>query len=74
MGPISAAMAKLVWRNELRPVGWSRLALWSTAGAAIALVAGLVTFGRDGLMASYAAMVLAAAAGLMWSGFGPGRR
>jgi len=35
------------------------------------LAAGLWAFGRDGKMATYAAMVLACALGLWWSGFRP---
>jgi hypothetical protein len=31
-------------------------------------------FGRDGMMATYGAMVLASALALLWAGFGPGRR
>lgn len=69
LGAISAGLAKLAWRAELRAVRYRRLAGWSTAAAAIALVAGLVAFGRDGMMATYAAMVLASALALLWSGF-----
>ena len=33
------------------------------------LVAGLVFFGRDGMMTTYAGMVLASALALLWAGF-----
>jgi hypothetical protein len=36
----------------------------------VALLGGLVLSGRDGRMATYAAMVLANAAALGWAGFG----
>lgn len=74
LGGISAALAKLTWRKALHAVRWSRLALWSGAACAIVSVAGLVVFGRDGMMATYGAMVLASALALLWAGFGPGRR
>lgn len=74
VGLIAAAFAKLLWRRELRPVRWARLALWATAGGALVLVAGLVVFGRDGKMATYAAMVVACGLLLWCVGFGPLRR
>ena len=44
------------------------------AGAAAAvLLAGLVVFGRDGKMATYAGMVVASAIAMMWAGFGARR-
>ena len=74
LGALAAALAKLLWRRELRAVAWSRLA--ATAGLACAAVAlaGLVLWGRDGKMATYAAMVGVCALTLWWRGFGPGRR
>lgn len=71
---LAAALAKLLWRGELRTVSWRRLAAWGAAASAAALLAGLVIFGRDGHMASYAAMLVANAAALWWAGFGPARR
>ena len=73
VGPLAAALAKLVWRGELRAVRWRRMAAWATAASALTLFAGLVVFGRDGVMATYGAMVLVAALALLWVGFGPGR-
>ena len=73
VGPLAAALAKGVWRHELGAVRWARLAWWSGAGGVLASVAGLVVFGRDGMMATYGAMVLASALALLWAGFGPGR-
>lgn len=70
LGAISAGLAKLVWRRELRLVRWSRLTAWSAGASALVVVAGLVVFGRDGVMATYAGMVLAAAVALTWVGFG----
>ena len=74
VGPLAAALAKAAWRKELRAVPWTRLALWSGAGCAFASLAGIVIFGRDGMMATYGAMVLASALALLWAGFGPRRR
>lgn len=73
-GPLAAMFAKWIWRSELRTVRWLRLASWGTAAAAIVLVAGLVTFGRDGVMATYGAMVVAMALALWWVAFRPGRK
>ncbi len=74
LGAIAAGLSKLLWRGALRGVAWKRLALWSSGGAGLALLGGLVLTGRDGRMATYAAMVLASACALWWVGFGPGRR
>ena len=71
---IAAGLAKLVWRSELRPVSWTRLFAVAAAACTLALVGGLVVLGHDGRMATYAAMVLAAAVGLWSAGFGPLRR
>jgi hypothetical protein len=71
---IAASAAKLLWRRELAPVAWRRL--WVPAGLAgmAVLLAGLVLLGRDGRMATYAALVVANADSLWGRGFGPGRR
>ncbi len=74
VGPLSAAFAKGLWRSELRAVRWRRLASWATAASALALLGGLATFGRDGMMATYGAMVVAAALALLWAGWRPGGR
>jgi len=74
VGPLAAAAAKAVWRSELRAVRWRRLASWATAASALALLCGLIAFGRDGMMATYGAMVIAAALALYWAGCRPARR
>jgi len=74
LGLLSAGLSKLLWRSALRGVAWRRLAGWACGAALAALLAGLVLTGRDGRMATYAAMVLACAGALWWVGFGPGRR
>jgi hypothetical protein len=74
LGALSAGLAKLLWRRELAAVDWRRLAAPACAASAAVVLAGLVAFGRDGRMATYAAMVLACAVTLWWRGFGPGRR
>lgn len=66
---VATAGAKLIWRRALAAVAWRRLLL-ATAGAAVVVtVAGLLAFGRDGRMATYALMVVAVAAALGWAGF-----
>ena len=74
LGVLSAALAKLLWRRELAAVGWGRLALPAAVACAFVTLAGLVAFGRDGRIATYAGMVVACALTLWWQGFGPGRR
>jgi hypothetical protein len=74
VGVLAAAMAKILWRRELSSVRLGRLAAWSCGAGAVVSLAGLVFYGRDGRMATYAAMALACALALWWAGFGPGRR
>ena len=70
IGVLAPTMAKLLWRRRLKAVPWARLSLWTAGGAAAALLAGLVVFGRDGRMATYALAVLGSAVALWWAGFG----
>jgi len=74
VGGITAALAKLAWRSDLRTASWARLAAWSAGAGALASLAGLIIFGRDGMVATYGAMLLASALALLWAGFGLGRR
>ncbi|KNZ32476.1 MAG: hypothetical protein AD742_12080 [Methylibium sp. NZG] len=73
VGLLAPAMAKLLWRRRLKPVAWLSLSLWTTAAAAAALLGGLVAFGRDGRMETYALLVLGSGAALWWAGFGRAR-
>lgn len=74
LGMLSAGLAKWLWRRELARVRWKALAGPASAASALVTLAGLAVLGRDGRMATYAAMVLACAVTLWWQGFGPGRR
>ena len=74
LGMLAAALAKLLWRGGLAAVPWRRLAGPACAASAAVTLAGLALLGRDGRMATYAAMVVACALTLWWQGFGPGRR
>ena len=74
VGMLTATFAKLLWRRALKGVSWRRLSLWATACCTVVLVGGLVAFGQDGKMATYAAMVMACALALWVVGFGPLRR
>ena len=73
MGVIAPSLAKLLWRRELAGVGWLRLAGWVSAVSAAVLVGGLIVFGHDGMMATYAALVFACAVTLWWLGFASGQ-
>lgn len=69
MSLIAAALAKLFWRQALRGVPWQRLAWAAAAATCFTTLVGLVLFGRDGLMATYAVMALACAGALWWAGW-----
>jgi hypothetical protein len=68
-GGMAAGGAKLIWRQALAGMAWWRLAAWVAGAGAVVTVAGLVVFGRDGRMATYALMVPAGAAAVAWAGF-----
>ncbi|HEY6132349.1 MAG TPA: hypothetical protein VIW70_00110 [Rubrivivax sp.] len=74
VGVLAALLAKVLWRSELAPVRWRRLACFATGAGALASIGGLLVFGRDGRMATYALLVVASALALWWAGFGPGRK
>ena len=74
VGGFSALLARLVWRGELRQRSLVALWAWASGAAALASIAGLIVFERDGRMATYAAMVIACAAALWWAGFRAAKR
>lgn len=69
LGALAAALAKLLWRRELAARPWATLARDAALASALVLVAGLLAFGRDGDMRTYAAMVAGCALTLWWRGF-----
>jgi hypothetical protein len=69
MAALAASAAKLLWRRDLAAVSWLRLALWAAVAGMAVLIGGLVAFGRDGKMVTYAALVVATALALWVSGF-----
>jgi hypothetical protein len=73
LAAIASGLARLLWRHELAGVRWLQLFGPAALASVVATLAGLVLQGRDGRMATYAAMVLACASALWWRGFGPGR-
>jgi hypothetical protein len=73
LGALSAAGAKLLWRQELRHVTWLKLGLAASLAALVASVCALVVFKREGTMASYGAMVLFSTFTLWWRGLAPRR-
>jgi hypothetical protein len=68
VGWLTAAMAKLIWRKDLRSVSWMRLGAWASASGAAALLGALIVFGRDGRMLGYATMLAACSLSLWWVG------
>ncbi|MGZ5130920.1 MAG: hypothetical protein ACXWCV_07595 [Caldimonas sp.] len=69
VGYLAAGASKLLWRHELATTGWLRLGAWASAAMAAASAAGLVIFEHDGKIATYAAMIVACAIALWWTGF-----
>jgi hypothetical protein len=69
VGALTAGLAKLAWRRELAGTRWAQLALWASAGGALALAAALLAFGRDGTVAGYALLVAACTLALWWRAF-----
>ena len=69
LGLLAPSMAKLLWRHALKTVSWARLCAWVSVACAVVTIAGLIVFGHDGKMATYAAMVLACTLTLWWVGF-----
>ncbi len=63
---LACLMAKLCWRSALRGSSLQSLWAWSAGAGALALLAGLLVFGRDGRMATYGLLVLSVAAVLSW--------
>lgn len=59
-------MTRLLWAGPLKGVSILRLWLWTGGACAAVSIVGLVVLGRDGRMATYAAMVIACAAVLAW--------
>ncbi len=68
VGLITAMLARLVWRRELRTAGLARLAAWACGGCAAGLLAALIVFERDGKMAGYALMLAGGSLALWWAG------
>jgi hypothetical protein len=73
-GALCAGLTRLLWRRTLVGRPWWALAWPAMAVASAVTVAGMAWTGRDGRMATYAAMVAAVAFTLWWRGFGPRRR
>jgi hypothetical protein len=69
LGAFSTALTKAFWRRETGRRPFWRLWAVSSLACALTSVAGLVIFGRDGRIATYAAMVVACAVTLWWAGF-----
>ena len=73
VGLLAPAFAKVLWRRDLTGVSWLRLSSWAVAGCAAVLIAGLVIFGHDGKIATYAAMTAVCALTMWLVAFGPVR-
>jgi hypothetical protein len=65
---LASAMAKLIWRQALKAVGWWMLVVQVALAGAAVLLAGLFVFGRDGRMTTYLGLVLTTALVLWFRG------
>ena len=68
MALLLPALARLVWWRALKSAGYGRQVKWAAAANGLVLVTGLVFWGRDGAMGTYAALVLASALTVWWTG------
>ncbi len=68
MALLLPALARLVWWRALKPAGFARQVTWVAGVNALVLMAGLIVLGRDGAMATYAALVLASSLTVWWTG------
>ena len=62
-------LARLLWWRRLRAVAWTLLARRVALCGVAVLLAGVVVLGRDGEMATYAALAVGAALTVWWTGF-----
>jgi hypothetical protein len=68
MALLLPALARVVWWRALKAAGYGRQVKWAAGINALVLVAGLMVLGRDGAMATYAALVVASALTVWWTG------
>ena len=67
LGLLAPALAKLFWPQALKGRPWRRLAAQCFGCCALLTVGGLALSGHDGRTTTYAAMVLACTAVLVWA-------
>ena len=68
LGLMAPLLAKVLWRRQLKSRPWVALAPRCVAAGMLVTLAGLLIFGQDGRMATYAALVVTCAATLWWTG------
>ena len=68
LGLLAPLFAKLLWRRELKSRPWAALAQRCVAAGMGVTLVGLVVFGQDGRMVTYAALVVACAGTLWFNG------
>lgn len=68
IGVIAPWLSRAIWRSDSNAKGTLVLMAWTSAASVAVLTGGLLVFGHDGRMATYAAMVLVVAAILWWTG------
>ncbi len=66
MAGLVAALAKLLWRRELKSLAWGRLALWGALGGSAALIVALLLLKQDGKMLGYGLMLVGISASQWW--------
>ena len=66
---LAAGAVKLAWRSAMQGRSWAQLSVPTGVVALAVQTMGLVLGGRDGLVSTYATMVVAMAFTLWWVGF-----
>ncbi len=67
MALLAPTLARLVWWRALQAT-WLHQVKWVAVCNAVVVLIGLVALGRDGAMATYAALVLSSAVVIWWTG------
>lgn len=69
MALLLPSLARLLWWRKLSGVSWALMARRVAWVSLAVLAGGLLLLGRDGAMATYAALVAGGALAVWWTGF-----
>lgn len=69
MALLLPTLVRLLWWRQLKGVGWALMARRVALVGVVVLAGGLIALGRDGAMATYAALTVASAVTVWWTAF-----